>query len=160
MSNKVKIIFTISLIANIFLLGLVGGYAFRSYNQMAGFHSARKSIAPESRLIMKDAFKDKRKDMRATIKEVRLKKKSLANIFAAKDFDAAAYDKEMKSLLGLGVKVSKYRLETFKDLAVKLPYEERKKLSRLLLAGSFRNIDRQRIINHGVNSTNSLFISQ
>ncbi len=152
MNNKIKAMFTISLIVNIFLIGLVCGCVFKPRDIMLDTHGSRNAISPETRILMKGILKNNRDQMRASFKDIRLKKNNLASIFAAKEFDVQDYDRQVEDLLSLNSKILKNKFERFKKLGIKLPQDERKWLSKKLLPKNFSSVEKMR--NYNNNSGN------
>ncbi|PCK00599.1 MAG: hypothetical protein COA45_02145 [Zetaproteobacteria bacterium] len=135
MNKKVKVIFTISLVTNILLLGMLGGQAYRmKQDGRSSWGALREQLKPETATLMKQIFKDKKYEVFQIFKEVRQKKAALIDIFSAEVFDAAAYDVAAQDLQQLGMKISSHKLETFKELGAQLPQEERQKLAQKLVS--------------------------
>ena len=133
MSRYVKIIFTVSLVVNVFLLGGIGGYLLKDKEQdSSSWRAAKERMSPEARHMMKETFKDRRQDIQGVFKEMRQKKDMMADVLAADVFDSAAYDQVAAELLVLGMKISEHKMETFKMLAVKLPQDERKNFAPMI----------------------------
>ncbi len=159
MNNKIKVVFTLSLIANIFLLGWFAGYVFNRhdgfllnsqsprghlsrmlFSQEQGHHGAGSKVDLQTKNLIRSAFKEKRKDIRAALKESRERKEELANIFTNNDFNADLYNKKVEELLAADNKISRYKYEILGDLAKDLPLDSRSKLSGLLLSNKFKNM--------------------
>ena len=135
MNKKMKIIFTLSLVTNILLLGVLGGQA---YHMKRGWHGSwgdlRKTLTPETRALMRQTFKEKEPEIFAIFKEVREKKNILIEAFSAEVFDPVAYDAAARDLQQLGIKIANHKLETFKTLGAELPQEDREVLAQKLAA--------------------------
>ncbi len=131
MSKSMKVIFTFSLVLNVLLLGIICGH---TYHVKRGGHPSswkelRGQITPEAIGLIKEAFENKRPEVIAVFKEARHKKKALVDVFSAEEFDPVAYDAAARGLQQLGVKISDYKLETFKDLGSKLSQPDREALA-------------------------------
>lgn len=135
MNKKIKIIFTLSLVINILLLGILGGQAYRMKSGGHGsWGTLREKLTPETRVLMKQTFKDKKPEIFAIFKEVREKKNVLIKVFSAEVFNPRAYDAAARDLQQLGIKIANHKLETFKELGTQLPQEDRKVLAQKLVS--------------------------
>lgn len=130
-----KIIFTLSLVINILLLGILGGQAYRmKHGGHGSWGTLREKLTPETRALMKQTFKDKKPEIFVIFKEVREKKKALIEVYSAEIFDPVAYDAAARDLQQLGIKIANHKLETFKELGAQLPQEDRKVLAQKLVS--------------------------
>ncbi len=125
--NSVRAAFTISILLNLLLIGVVGGMALRQPQK--SWHEATKEMSPEAQHLMARTFQKSRRDMGAEIREMRAAKKALAKAVSAKEFDKKAYERAMKRLSVARAKMAEGRGEAIKELAAELPREERKKLA-------------------------------
>lgn len=135
MNKKMKIIFTLSLVINILLLGMLGGQVYRmKHGGHGSWGDLREKLTPETRALMKQTFKEKKPEIFAIFKEVREKKNALIEVFSAEVFDPVAYDAAARDLQQLGIKIANHKLETFKELGGQLPQEDRKVLAQKLVS--------------------------
>ena len=137
MTKKMKIIFTLSLLGNVLLLGVVGGTAYRIKQATQPWKEVRKEISPESRELIKDTFKSKKQDIRGMFQEARVKKKALEDAFTAEEFDPDAFSAAARELQQLGNRMVAHKFETFQELGHMLPQHERKALSKRLVSSLF-----------------------
>ena len=129
MKKSVKIIFTLSIILNLLLLGLIGGHAMRVRGEPRPWDEMKTALAPETLGVLKTTFKDKRKDIFPLFKEARNIKQQMKSIITAESFDLAAFDAQAKALQDLNVQFSEHRLEALRDILSQLPQAERAKLA-------------------------------
>jgi len=128
MSKKMKVIFTISIILNVLFIGLMVGH-FQKMKKHADWHQVKETLAPETRDILKDTFKDRWKDMRAAFKEMRENKQAMKDVLTAEDFDPTAYDAVAEKMIEFNGTFMQGRIEAIKEVFAKLPQEERLKLA-------------------------------
>ena len=128
MSKKMKVLFTISIILNVLFIGLMVGH-FQKMKKHADWDQVKETLAPETRDILKDTFKDKWKDMRAAFKEMRENKQAMKDVLTAEDFDPVAYDAVAEKMIEFNGTFMQGRIDTIKKIFAKLPKEERVKLA-------------------------------
>lgn len=129
MTKTVKIIFTMSLVLNVLLLG--GGIgALVHHPERAGeWKKVKESLSPETRDLMKATFKKSKGEVFPLFKEVRKKKQEMKNVIMAEEFDPDVYDElatELKSIKG---PLLDHKLEIIKGVLSQLPQDERVKLA-------------------------------
>ncbi len=137
MNKKIKVVLTLSLILNIFLIGFIGGQIYKLQHHKRIVNESRAGLSSDTKVLMRETFKNNRKLARSLFREANQKKKALIDIFTAEEFDEKAYDMVAEDLLRLGGEISKQRLEIFKELAVKLPQDERQALSKIVAVKMF-----------------------
>ena len=128
MKKSVKTIFTLSIILNLLLLGTVGGHIYRHTTEPGSWHQIKETLAPETKKVMRETFK--RSEMFSMFREVRKKRSEIEKVLTAEEFDPAAYDIIAQEIQELNIRFSAKRLEHIKEVASKLPQEERKKLAK------------------------------
>lgn len=133
MSRAIKVIFTVSILGNLFLLGIVGGHIYRTATpRVEAWKDFRKDLSPDTRDLMRQKFKGGRKDVVGIVRDVRQKRKALEGVFTAEKFDPQEYDRIAQELSSLGQKIAQQKLRIFRELAMELPQEERIKISKKL----------------------------
>lgn len=128
MKRSVNIIFTLSVVLNLLLIGVIGGYIYKKQNEPGSWHQVKETLAPETKKIMRDSFK--RKEMIAMFMEARKKRSEIEKVLTAEEFDPVAYDALAQEIQAMNTQFSAKRLEHIKRIATKLPQEERKKLAK------------------------------
>jgi Spy/CpxP family protein refolding chaperone len=124
MTKKVKIIFTLSLILNLMLLGLIGGKIYKK----TSYHRDIE-ISDSSRDIIRQNIKEAKENVRAQFKQMRAYKDELETIITADQFDINAYNDVIGKMLALKSDISVSRAESMGKTLSELPKEDRLKLS-------------------------------
>lgn len=129
MSRMLKIIFTLSLVINVLLMGIVGGFFYKRWQHMPSHDPAmREALDPETRHLMARHFRDHREDMKERIKAMHGVKDELMSIMAAEKFDRAAYDQVVEKLIAAQGERMALHARTIGEIAGDLPAVERQKL--------------------------------
>lgn len=126
MSKSIKIIFTLSLLLNLILVGVSVGCLWKRHDHKMPFAESSE----ETRAQFKAAFEGNREAMRADIDTIRSSRATLENIIAAEPFDRAAYDTEVKKVLSVRDRMGQRRSEILGDVLEKLPAEERAQIAK------------------------------
>lgn len=134
MSKTIKVIFTLSILLNIALLGVVAGMAAKRLHDPS-WNEIKAQLKPETQALMRQTFVAKRDKIWTTIRTMKEKKKQMEDILGAPEFDAAAFDAAVKDWQAFHAVTTKGKMETFSGVLQQLPQEERKKL-----AGHFVNM--------------------
>ncbi len=129
MKKSVKIIFTLSIILNLLLLGIIGGHAYRIKNKPRAWDEVKQSLAPETNKVFKEAFKGKGKDIWRFSKDVKQRKQALKEVIVAEEFDSVAFDAAARDLLTLKEAFSDRKVKFMEGVLSQLPQEERVKLA-------------------------------
>lgn len=131
MSRAKKVIFTISILGNLFLIGIVGGHIYKSSApKLEAWKELRKDLSPETRDLVRQKFRESRKGVAEIVRDIRQKKKELETIIIAEEFSPEEYDRVAGELSTLGLSVAEHKLQMFKELAMELSQEERVKVSK------------------------------
>lgn len=145
MSKPIKIIFTLSLLLNLILVGVSVGCLWKRHDHKMPFAEASE----ETRAQFRAAFEDNRDAMRADIDTVRAARASLEGIIAAEPFDRAAYDAEVKEVLVVRDRMGERRADILGDVLEKLPAEERAQIARKISSKLADDRPRHRSKTHG-----------
>lgn len=131
MTKIVKLLFTLSLLLNVTLIGVIGGHIYRQM-QEAEWDEIRvdESISPETRKIMRDVYKGKHKQIWAMRNGMRDKRNALTKTILAESFNEEQFLKAAKALKEQNEKSFDSRVESFAKVLSKLPKEERAKLAQ------------------------------
>lgn len=93
MSKKLKIIFTLSLLLNVLLVGFIAGrltsYDFKRHHEQR--QAVLKQFPDDKRAMVEEAFKAHRKDMRKHFKARHDVRKEMGKILREEPFDEAAF---------------------------------------------------------------------
>ena len=139
MSRKLKIIFTLSVLLNVLLLGVVAGSCYkRNYAPHDGPPHARESgdakLSPRVAMAMKESRKQER-DLFDQMKDAR---KDIMNVLEAPEFDEAAFIAASEKISKAQQALVDVRTKTTLDLAKNSTFEERKELVSHMKAKSER----------------------
>lgn len=130
MSKTTKLFFTLSVLLNLSLVGIVGGHALRQAQEGDWGSFASEDLSPETRQIMRQVYKDKYQeiwDMRA---DLRRKKGDLKDVIFAEEFDVKAFKKAASEIKKQNDRAFESRIDSFTKVLQKLPKAEREKLAQ------------------------------
>lgn len=130
MRKTLKIIFTVSLLLNLVLIGVGAGAA---YKMRANFALSPQPVSTEVRQKLKRSMKENRAEMRPLFKQMKENKKELRTILTAEEFDASAYRKSMENILDVKDKVARQRAVSMEKVLAELSPSERQKISERFL---------------------------
>ncbi len=129
MSKKIKIIFTLSFLLNIILVGiLLGG----SYKMQKKHHSFPKD--PHIQEVMKSNMKKNKVHMVENFKKIRGYRDELKSIIIAEDFNQEAFEVKMSQILAVKNVISGRKVQTLGNTLSELSLEERKEFSGFVLS--------------------------
>ncbi len=135
MSKKIKLIFTMSILFNVLLVGSMAGGAYHMKRHTGqSWHKLKADLAPDTRDLVHATFKGKKDEIKPMFKNMREKAKAFEDILAAEEFDAEAYAVAANELTDLSVQISQYRIKMFGSIAAQLPPEERAKIAKIVAA--------------------------
>lgn len=135
MSKKIKIILTVSILANVLLAGALAGMVLDKPREMP-WEKTKRELTPESQELVAKMFQNTWKDMGPVIRQSMDNRKYLADVVRADEFDPKAFDEAVKRLRGVQDLIAKKKIESTKELLTRLPDEDRKKLAEQV-ANSF-----------------------
>ncbi len=135
MSKKIKIILTMSVLVNLLLAGTLAGIVMDKHREMP-WEKTKRELTPESQELVSKMFQNTWKDMGPVIRQSMDNRKYLADVVRADEFDPKAFDEAVKRLRGVQDLIAKKKIESTKELLIKLPDEDRKKLAEQV-ANSF-----------------------
>lgn len=129
MSRRIKIIFTLSLLLNLVLIGVGAG----AYHKMSRFWWGGKDMRPEvsasTQQVIRTNFRQAWEDMKPLVEQARQKREAVETIIAADVFDAAAYDAAVQDLLRQRAEISALKAQNTKNFLSQIPAEDRKKMA-------------------------------
>lgn len=128
MSKRAKIIFTVSFLLNILLAGAVSGMII-DQSRHEPWEEVKESLKPETQNLLARSFQQSSRNMSKTIGEMRQARQKMKEIFSANEFDETAYDKAVDQMVAAQQKLMAERLRVSKEVAKKLPQEEREKIA-------------------------------
>ena len=131
MTKTMKIIFTLSILINLVLIGVVGGSFYKHHKKYA--HPIPKELSAESRAELEDDMKASREKMRAQFKELKKYHGELRSVVTAEEFDIDAYNESVDRILDTKDEMGKQKAEMMGNILSKLSLEERRKVSERFL---------------------------
>lgn len=131
MTRRIKYIFTVSVLLNLVLLGVVVGHWSHHvpWNHDVGWAAEREALSPETKKVMREIFNERKEGIHRIFSQARHHKEAMRQAFTAEPFDADAYDRAAQEVKDISAEMSSHKLETFKRVAQRLPLAERKKLA-------------------------------
>ena len=130
MSHTLKMVFLVSLIANVLLLGVVLGAVPRRLEAPPSFRdrvNADIQKLPEpARTRMRENMEQSRKADEPTLTEIRQAREETLKIIAADPFDEAAYDQQVNKISELRRGLFQHMSDNMKAIIKTLPPDQRK----------------------------------
>lgn len=130
MTRTVKILFTISVLLNVLLLGASAGLALKMSHKP--WHKMPDNLSPETQNLMERSFQESRNEMQPTIEDMKEARADLARVFSAPSFDEAQFDRAVDQMMTAQRQLMQKRFEATKEMAQQLSQEEREKLAEVL----------------------------
>lgn len=130
MTKPIKIIFTLSLLLNLALVGVSAGCIWKKAHHRMPF----ANTAPETQALFKETFAQNRERMRADIDAIRASRGALESIITAEPFDRAAYDTEVGKVLSVREGMNARRAEILGGVLEQLPQAEREKIVKKIVS--------------------------
>lgn len=134
MRSSTKVIFTLSVLLNVVLIGVVAGGVIKDLRKQP-WHQAKEELSPESRSIVARNFRATHNDMRDIREQSQKLREQMKDIFKAEVFDVEAFDKAALKMDELKQKMHQRKIESIRELAQSLPQEERVKMADKLARG-------------------------
>lgn len=132
MNRRMKLIFTISVLVNIVLIGAGAGMLYRFCNDRFDIPG---DMSPEARHFIAMTFEQGREQVKPLITEVKSRRAKVEDIITADKFDLKAYTKATDSMLETRDKISRKRAEIMGKTLVDLPAADRQKFADRILDG-------------------------
>lgn len=125
MNRHLKIIFTLSILLNVLLIGVVAGAA---YKRMDGPPRFEESRDPAFNHKMAKAMMEARKGQEALFRQMRAARNDMNDALAADVFDEAAFDAASERLYKVQADMFRARNEATLKMAREMDAAERKEL--------------------------------
>jgi uncharacterized membrane protein len=129
MNRCAKILFTVSVVLNVVLIGVIGGHFYMRWQENS-WQEVRAEIAPESRNLVARTLQKSFRDIRAVGDQARKTRAEILKILSAEKFDEKAYDAQAKKLMEQRVKITAIKVKSTKELAKKLSPEDRANMAQ------------------------------
>ena len=134
MSKTLKVLFTLSILLNLLMAGVIVGHGVKKWKD-SDWYEIKDQLQPETRDQMRQAFRSGFKDVRPLFKDAHLKRKELSQILSAQDFDRDAYERAAADLQKLEGKMFAHKFKVVRDIVEGLPVSERKLLTEKFVSG-------------------------
>ena len=134
MSRNVKILFTLSVIVNVILLGVAGGYVMRDMGK-GPWEEASQELSPESRAMVSQMFEKMHADAKPIMEDMKEARQDLKNVMMKQDFDPKKFDECIDRMRDLRLKMGQKFAATTKEVAMSLPPMERQRMAEKFLSG-------------------------
>ena len=135
MNRSLKVIFLVSLIANVLLLGIVLGAAPHRLEEPPSFRDRVKAdiekLPEPARTKMRENMEQTRKTDEPRFAEIRQAREETLKIIAAEPFDEAAYDRQVDRISELRRGMFQHMSDNIKSIVKTLPPDQRKAVADL-----------------------------
>jgi len=142
MSNKIKILLTVSLVLNFLFIGILIGQFSSEFMKYRNYRAETKrsieKLPEEKAMMLKQTRRKLHKETKGLRKEIRNSRKNIYKIITAPTFDENSYDSEVKKLHELSGQIMSYLTEATKELAADFTMEEREVIAEILRQREFR----------------------
>lgn len=128
MSKKIKILFTLSILANLLLIGFLAGHELKQFHEKPWDELAREA-SPETAELIHNTFRDGWKDFGPLVKEARAVKARMVEVLSAEKLDPKAFDTVINDMKVVKDKMSALRINNLKKISEQVSQEERRKLA-------------------------------
>lgn len=132
MSKRMKVIFTLSLIANILMIAVGAGLFYRFTKDQVPIAG---DMSPEARHFVARTFQEGREKVKPLFEQVKQQRPKVEAIILADEFDRAAYDREVDKMLDIRDQISRERASVMGEALADLPQADREKFARRALDG-------------------------
>ena len=143
MRKSMKTLFTISVLLNVVLLGVLGGIAYKHWANHP-WQKVKSDLDPETRNVIARNFRSTHKEIKPLAQRAHEQRETLMEIFEAEEFDADAFDAAVAAMQENQEKVMDIKIDTMKRIAKELPPEERVKLARKFVSALERDHKRHK----------------
>lgn len=143
MRKSTKILFTLSVILNVLLIGSHAGMVYTQWQEQENFQKVRAELTPEGQNLVARSFRNTFRDIKPYIEKAGAARKELIDVLEDEEFDAAAFDAAVANMRAQQNGIMDAKIATMKDLAQELPAADRAKL-----ADKFASALEQRKRNH------------
>ncbi len=147
MSRRTKILFTLSILLNVLLLGAHAGMMVKRAYDNPWSH-AYSDLDPESQSIVAREFQVARKDMKQSRDDFRDARKAVTEILEVEILDKDAYEAALEKMQASQQKMMEKKMVMMREIMAKLPPEEREKLSHRMMRPFGKHNKRNRVGPH------------
>lgn len=137
MSKNIKILFTLSVITNILLLGLLGGFGIKELREHQEPWEIAKAdgMSPTSQEMMQQHIEKARAELKPVYDDMNRTRAQIKSILAQREVDMKKFESSMKHMRELRQEMSERMGNATKEMLVKMPVDERQKMAERLIHG-------------------------
>lgn len=136
MSKHMKLFFTVSVVLNLILLGMMGGGALHAHYESEHKFDRKFGGLPEDvKVKLKASFEEFREDIHASKEDAKAARQQLKNSMNGEAFDEDLYDAASDKLNKLRYEMMQHKAERTKTILQDLPADQRRQLLGYLLRG-------------------------
>jgi uncharacterized membrane protein len=135
MSKTTKLLFTLSIVANVLLLGAAGGMAFKDYKANVVWREANNQMSSEGREMMRTSFDRMHSEMTPLFNDMRESREALKQVLAQEKFDPTQFDLAAQNYRNIRRQMAEKMSDVTKQLASNLPPEDRQTMADHLVRG-------------------------
>ena len=145
MSRRLKILFTISILLNLLLIGSHVGMAVKHHYGHARVYA---DLSPETQSLVARAFQAAREEMSKTHGEFKKVRGDIDKILSTKEFDKEAYTEALTRMQDVQQKMTAQKIKIIADLMAEVPPQERQTLSHRVMRMFDKERPRRRKFSH------------
>ena len=127
-SAILKRVFTVSILLNILLFGVLAGF-INARVQRDWFYGVAHEFSPESRHLAARIMRKTRNDMEGDLRRLHKTRAEMMQTLQASDFDSLSYEHNADRIRVTQARILDTKLNATKELALALPDKERQHLS-------------------------------
>lgn len=131
MTRRMKLVFTLSFLLNIVLIGAGAGLYYRYHED----GPMPPDMSPKAREFLSGTYKSGREEMKPLIDEIKERRGRVEDILTAETFDRAAYDAAVASLLDQRDVIGRKKADIMGRALADLPAEDRRAFARQIVEG-------------------------
>ncbi len=136
MSKHMKLFFTVSVVLNLILLGMMGGGALHAhYEEKQKFDRKFGGLPEEVKVKLKESFGEFREDINVSREEAKAARQQLKDSMNGETFNEDLYDAASNKLNRLRYEMMQHKAERTKAIIQDLPADQRRQLLGYLLRG-------------------------
>ena len=126
MSRTMKIVFTVSVIGNVLLAGIVGGMAMRH-----GEHRQRdfSDLNPKSAALVEKTFSEVRGRIRPLFDDLKEARERLSDTASREDMDEQAFEAALTDIHRIHGEMFAAKMQAMREIVDELPPEDRKAMT-------------------------------
>ncbi len=134
MKKNVKILFTLSVVLNVLLLGAMGGMCFRHWQENS-WRMAKNEMSPQSQEMLRSRFSAMHEEMAPLFAEMRKNRDEMRVLLQQDAFDPVRFDIVTQNYRKLRRQMGEKMSDATKQLAAKLPAQDRQKMANQFVQG-------------------------